>query len=89
MWRPRNRKSRIIIKLALWSGLLVWMIFYIAYGVVLGSILADPNFCSGSESNLFAKVLCQVAPIWVVFTTLLVVVVVANFATKKIGGPSK
>jgi uncharacterized protein (DUF983 family) len=89
MWRPRNQKSRIIIKLALWSGLLVWMIFFFAYGVVLAPRLADPNIYSGLGSRLFAEALSWVAPIWVVFTTLLVVVVMARFVAKKIGGPSK
>jgi len=78
-----------VVKLALWSGLVVWMVFFFSLGAVLAPKLADPALYSGFGSGLFAEVLAWVAPIWVVFTALLVVVYVARFANKRLGRKKK
>ena len=73
-----------IIKLALWSGLAVWMIFFFAFGVTAAQRFA----AFGPEvfgTSLWGQILTWVTPIWVVFTALLVVVYVARFANKKLG----
>lgn len=74
-----------IVKLVMWAALLTWMVFFFAFGVVLAPKLANPDWYSGFGSELFAGILAWVAPIWVVFTSLMVIVYVARFAYKKLG----
>ena len=79
-------RGKVIVKLALWSGLLVWMVFFFAFGVVMAGTLSSygPSIYQGFGSKLFANVLHWVAPIWVVFTSLMICVLVARFAAKRL-----
>lgn len=81
-----SKKSVTVIKLALWSAIWVWMIFFFAFGVIAAQWLASygPGIYSGFGNEVFAGILHWVAPIWVVFTALLVCVAVARFANKRL-----
>ncbi len=85
MWRPKG-KSLTIVRLTVWAGLLTWMVFFFALGVVMAKRLADagPSIYWGFGSELLAQVLHWIAPIWVVFTVLLVIVYVARFAARRL-----
>lgn len=85
IWRPKDTKSRSIIKLGLWAGIIVWGLFFFAYAVIAAQRLGS----SGEDlfgSGLFGRVLTWVTPIWVVFTSLLVIIYVVRFVNKKMGG---
>lgn len=72
-----------VVKLSLWSGLLVWMVFFFAFGVIAAQRLgaAGPSLFG---TGVWGQVLTWVAPIWVVFTALLTCVAVARFANKRL-----
>lgn len=82
-----SKKSISVIKLALWSAIVVWMVFFFAFGVIAAQWLASygSGIYSGFGSEVFARVLHWIAPIWVVFTALLVCVAMAKFANKRLG----
>ena len=84
MWRPKNPKAIALIKLTCWSGLLVWMVFFFAYAVIAAQRLsiAGPLLFGIS---LWGQVLTWVTPIWVVFTSLLVIVYMVRFMNRRIG----
>ena len=81
-----SKKSITVVKLALWSAIIVWMVFFFALGVVAAQWLASygSGIYSGFGNEAFAKILHWVAPIWVVFTALLVCVAVARFTNKRL-----
>ena len=85
MWKPKNPKAIALIKLTLWSGLVVWMVFFFAYAVIAAQRLsiAGPYLFGIS---IWGQVLTWVTPLWVVFTSLLCILYVARFVSKKIGG---
>jgi len=77
-------RSRSLVKLTLWAGVLTWLVFYLASGVVMAQRLAN----LGSDifgGGIRGDILHWVAPIWVVFTVLLTVVLVSRYVTKKLG----
>ena len=84
MWRLKNPKAITLVKLTLWAGLAVWMVFLLAYGVVAAQRLglAGPQLFGTST---LGQVLTWVVPIWVVFTTLMLIWAVARFANRKLG----
>lgn len=81
-----SKKSISVIKLTLWSALVVWMVFFFAFGVIAAQWLASygPEIYSGFGSEVFARVLHWIAPVWVVFTALLTCVAVARFANRRL-----
>jgi len=83
MWRPKNPKDRAVIKLGLWSGLIVWSVFAIALGAVGAQRMAHggPNIFGTST---WGQVLTFVVPIWIVFTTLLLVYYILKFAGRRL-----
>ena len=76
-----DSKGKALIRLVLWSGLMVWMLFYLALGIVMARRLGSLNWSGG----LLGDVLRWVAPIWIVFTVLLTIVLIARWAFKKLG----
>lgn len=85
IWRPGDKKAVALIKVGLWSGILVWMAFFVAYGVTIALRLGrlGPNIFS---DNPWGHFLSWVAPVWVIFTSLLVCIYVSRFVVKKLGG---
>ncbi len=84
MWKPKNPKAITLIKLTCWAGILVWMVFFFAYAVIAAQSLAIAGpFLFGLDT--WGQVLTWVTPIWVIFTSLLVIVYVTRFVNKKIG----
>jgi hypothetical protein len=83
MWKPSNPKTLALIKLTVWSGLLTWMVFLLAYGIVAVRRLAifGPQLFGTSA---WGQVLSWVAPVWLLFTTALLIWAVARFASKKL-----
>ncbi len=79
-----DKRGLTILRLCLWSGLLVWMIFFLAYGIIAAKRLSiwGPTIFGLS---FWGQALTWVTPIWVVFTVLLVLVNIAKFTNKKLG----
>lgn len=81
-------RDAAIIKLALWAGLLTWMVFFFAMGVAAAQRFAT----MGPEifgTSLWGQILTWVTPIWIVFTILLVIIYIARFANRKLGKKEK
>jgi len=83
IWRPKNPRSVALIKLVLWAGLAVWMIFTLAFGIVMARLAAVtlPNVIGVSS---WAQVWIWVVPIWIIFTTLMLIWAVARFSVKRL-----
>lgn len=84
IWRPKDPKAKAIIKLTLWSALVTWAIFSVAFAIVLARkfvtlLRALPFF----EANSFTRFLGEwVVPIWVIFTSLMLVWAIFRYANK-------
>lgn len=87
MWRPKNPKAITLIKLTCWSGILVWMVCYLAFGIVLAPWLASKMV--EMIGGLRGEVMGWVVAIWFIFTILLTIVLIARFVNKKIGRKKK
>jgi len=83
MWRPKNPKAVVLVKLTLWAGLVTWMVFTLAFGIVMARLAAVslPPFVG---TDFWGQVWTWVVPIWIVFTTLLLIWAVARYANKKL-----
>ena len=84
MWKPKNPKAIALIKLVCWAGILTWMAFTLTAGLVMARLAAVtlPPFL---ESNPIGGILSWVIPIWIIFTSLLLVLAVARYVNKKLG----
>ena len=83
IWRPKNPRAVALIKLVLWAGLVTWIVFTLAFGIVMARLAAvslPPLIGTGA----WAQVWTWVIPIWIVFTTLMLIWAVARFANKKL-----
>jgi len=83
LWRPKNPRSVALIKIALWSGLMTWAVFTLATGIVVARAAAIllPQWIGIS---LTSQIWTWVVPIWIVFTTLMLIWAVINFANKRL-----
>lgn len=78
LWRPKDPKGIAVIKLTLWTGLFVWMVCTILLAISLARQFAILS--QSIEANHFLAY--WLVPIWVIFTTLMLVWAVARFANK-------
>lgn len=83
MWQPRDKRSVLVVKLCIWSGLLTWMVLSIAYAVTAANRLglAGPELF-GLDTR--GQVLTWMVPVWVIFTVLMLVWAVARFASRRL-----
>ncbi len=83
IWRPTNNRAIALIKLTLWAGLLTWMVFFLAFGVTMAQRfgVAGPQLFG---TGTWGQILTWVAPIWTVFTTLMLIWVVTRFANRRL-----
>lgn len=89
LWRPKDPKAIIVIKLTLWAGLLTWMVCTIILAILLARQVAigiEPTLSQDPWDRFVGHWLM---PIWVVFTTLMLVWAVARFANKRLRGHGK
>ncbi len=77
-----NPKSIALVKLTIWAGLITWMVFFVAYSIVAAQTLSGWILILLGEGAR-GKILIWVAPIWVVFTALMLCWAVARFTIKK------
>ena len=88
MWRPKDPRAVSLIKLTLWSGLVTWMFFTLAIGISMARLAAvslPPVIGIGT----WAQALMWVIPIWIIFTTFILIWAVARFANKKLSKKTK
>jgi len=83
MWRPKDPRAVSLIKLTLWAGLATWMIFTLATGIAMAR-LAAVSLPPLVGTDVWGQIWCWVIPIWIVFTTLMLIWAVARFANKKL-----
>lgn len=83
LWRPKDPKGVAVIKVTLWAGLLTWMVFLLVYALVGAQRLklAGPELFG---EGVWGQILTWVTPIWVVFTTLMLLWAVARFANRRL-----
>jgi hypothetical protein len=81
-----NPLNILRFKLALWVGVLTWMILFTAYGSVLAYNFIKygygPAFVGSSGWD---KVLTWTIPVWIIGTSVLVDIYVASFVGKRFG----
>lgn len=83
-------KQVVYFKLAVWSCLLVWMLFFLAYSVIFAWKVAYslPLSLWGENwpSVFSAQVVHWTLPIWIVFTAMLIIYFAARFANRRLRG---
>jgi len=79
-------KGRARFKLGVWAGLVAWMVLFLAFGVVMAQRLAavDPGVYSGFGSGALAQIIHKIAPAWLIFTAVLLVIYIAKWAYRKL-----
>jgi len=84
--RLRNKlseKDKALFKLVVWAALVVWMVFFFTYSIIVArKFAAIAPYTYGLDT--WGQVLAWVGPVWVVFTSLLIIVGIARYASKKL-----
>lgn len=83
IWRPKDPRAVALIKLTIWAGLVTWMVFFFAYAVIGAQrfgVMGPYLFGTGT----WGQVLTWIAPIWIVFTALLVIVFMTRFVNRRL-----
>jgi hypothetical protein len=83
IWKPKDPRSVAIIKLTLWSGLLTWMVFTLTLGVTLARWVPFEIFKLLGDTSR-AHFLSWLMPIWIIFTSLMLIWAVSRFAIKRL-----
>ena len=77
IWRPKDPRAVSLIKLTLWAGLVTWMVFTLALGVSMARLAAI-------VLPRYGEIWTWIVPIWIIFTTLMLIWAVARFAIRKL-----
>ncbi len=77
-----SAKDKAYFKLAVWSALIAWMVFFFAYSLTMAKRLANPGWFS-FWGPTWASVMTWVAPVWVAFTALLIICFIARYVSRK------
>jgi len=83
IWRPKDPRAVSLIKLTLWAGLVTWMVFTLVMGIAMAKLGAI-EIAKLLGSSAYGEVWIWIVPIWVIFTTLMLIWAVASFALKKL-----
>lgn len=77
-------KQVVYFKLATWTMLLTWMLFFFIFSIIMAQRAAYivPAEIWGSET--WASALHWILPIWIVFTSMLIIYFTARYANKKL-----
>jgi len=75
-------KDITLFKLSIWTCLIVWMVFFLVNSLILSNMagIAAVHWYPGVWGHIMRWVL----PIWIVFTTLLIITLVARYARRKL-----
>lgn len=81
--RRLTPRQVVLFKLAVWSALLVWMVFFTTYTIIMTQPLAKWTtiYFPGTP---FYQTLARMVPFWWVFTCVLTVVLIARWARRKL-----
>lgn len=82
IWRPKDPRARALIKLGLWAGMLTWMVFTVALGMVLALSIQTLYPATFGQTAWQHFLGAWVIPVWIIYTSLMLVWVVARFVTK-------
>ena len=77
-------KDKRLLKLALWAGLVVWMLCYFVFGLVASQKVAGLIKEVLSHNEVLAGIMGWLAPIWLIFTILFTIVLVARWARRRL-----
>lgn len=83
IWRPKDPRAVTLIKLTLWAGLVTWMVFTLATGIAMAR-LAAVSLPQLIGTSTYGQIWTWVVPIWIIFTTLMLIWAVARYAVKKL-----
>lgn len=83
IWRPKDPRAVNLIKLTLWAGLFTWMVFTVVTGIAMAR-LAAVKLPQLIGIGVYGQVWTWIVPIWVIFTTLMLVWAIARFAIKRL-----
>lgn len=81
--RPRSLRIATIIRIGLWSGLATWMLCTLVFSVLLSIrfYYFGPSLFGGGLRGVILG--HWVVPIWIVFTTLMLIWAVARFTVRR------
>jgi hypothetical protein len=82
IWKPKNPRDVALIKLVLWAGLVTWIIFTLATGIVIARLAAV--LLPRVVGTAWGQILTWVVPIWIIFTTFMLIWAVVRFANRKL-----
>jgi len=83
IWRPKDPRAVNLIKLTLWAGLVTWMVFTTALGISFARLAAIklPQLIG---AGTYGQIWTWVVPIWIIFTTLMLIWAVARYAVRRL-----
>lgn len=78
-------KQEAYFKIAVWTCLMVWMLFFFVFSVATAQYFASlaPTLFG---PHTWGLIMTWILPIWVVFTALLIIVLIARYANRKLRG---
>jgi len=84
LWRPKDPKSIVVIKITLWAGLLTWMIFSLSTSILMARLASVEilRLVPGTKGTVYS----WVVPIWIIFTTLMLIWATSRYAVRKLRG---
>ena len=76
-------KDITLLKLATWTCLIVWMVFFFVNSLILSNVagLMAVNWYPG----IIGQIMRWILPIWIVFTSLLIITLIARWTRRKLG----
>jgi ABC-type multidrug transport system permease subunit len=77
-----DKRGKAVIRLALWSGLMVWLIMYLALAVIMSRAFAGVILTYGNGP--WKHVFYYLGPGCVIFTALLTVIIIARWANRRL-----
>jgi len=75
-------KDVAIVKLTVWSALIIWMTFLIVFAIVGAIVLADRS--KDVWDGVAGDIMSWFLPIWFIYTILFVVLLVIRWSGKKL-----
>lgn len=84
LWRPKDPKALAVIRLTLWSGILAWVVFTVALGILYArqfALLTEKLFAENGWNYFIGH---WIGPVWIIFTVLLLAWAVIRFANRRL-----
>lgn len=84
IWRPKDPRAIAIVKLTLWAGLFTWSLFTLLIGILYArqfALIVSERFSFTGWTKFLSE---WIVPVWIVFTTLMLIWAVWRFANRRL-----